>query len=83
MPPCHTTWHLSGWLLSKRIQIINNDKDVQRREPSCIVGRHVNWCSHYGENAIEVSQKKKLKVELPCVYVCVNWLLQNDQVDKI
>ena len=43
------TSHLSEWLLSKRQQIISVGKDVEKREPSYIVGGNVNWCSHYGE----------------------------------
>ena len=27
----------------------NNGEGVERREPSCIVGESINWCSHYGE----------------------------------
>ena len=30
-------------------QIANADKDVKKREPSCIVDGNVNWCSHYGK----------------------------------
>ena len=30
-------------------QIINAGEDVERREPSYIVGGNVNWYSHYGE----------------------------------
>ena len=35
---------------------------MEKREPSCTVGRNVNWCSHY-ENSMEIYQK--LKVKLP------------------
>ena len=39
-------------------------KDVEKREPSCTVGRNVNWYSHlekqYGGSS------KKLKIELLC-----------------
>ena len=27
----------------------NNGEGVERKEPSCIVGESINWCSHYGE----------------------------------
>ena len=30
-------------------QIINAGEDVERREPSYIVGGNVNWYRHYGE----------------------------------
>ena len=26
----------------------NNGEGVERREPSCIVGESIKWCSHYG-----------------------------------
>ena len=43
------TSHLSGWLSSKRIQITNVGKDVEKREPEYTVGGNVNWYSHYEE----------------------------------
>ena len=49
---------LSEWLWSKRIQITNVGKDVEKREPSHTVGGNVNWCSHCG-NSMEVSEKTK------------------------
>ena len=27
----------------------NAEDGVEKREPSCIVGGNVNWCSHYGK----------------------------------
>ena len=26
------------------------DKDVEKREPLCTVGRNANWCSHCGKD---------------------------------
>ena len=37
---------LSGSLLSKRPQITNVGKDVEKRKPLCIVLGNINWCSH-------------------------------------
>jgi len=37
------TAHLSGWLSSTRTQIPSNSEDVRKREPSCTVGRNVDW----------------------------------------
>ena len=31
----------------KYLQITNSGKGVEKREPIYIVGRNVNWCSHY------------------------------------
>ena len=36
-------------ILKKRLQIINAEEGVDKREPSYTVGENVNWCSHYGE----------------------------------
>ena len=48
-----TTWgitsHQSEWPSSIILQIINAGQDMEEREPSCPVGRHVNGYSHYGE----------------------------------
>ena len=51
-----STSHLSEWLSSKRPQIINVGKDVEKREPLYTVDGNVNWCSHYGKQN-EVSSK--------------------------
>ena len=46
-------------LLSKeKTQKSNVDKDVEKVEPSYIVGKSVKWGSHYG-NSTEVLQKLK------------------------
>ena len=49
-------------LTSVRMAIIKRQqtvvKNMQKREPSCTVGRNVNWCSLCG-NSIEVPQKIK------------------------
>ena len=45
-------WPLS----SKRLQTINADEDVKKREPSCTVGRNVKM-----EDGMEISLKKKTK----------------------
>ena len=42
------TSHLSEWLSclsSKRTQIKNGGKDVEKKDPSYTVGGTVNWCS--------------------------------------
>ena len=49
--------YLLEWLLSKRQELLNESKDMKKREPLCTVGGNVNWCS-YLENSMEVSQKK-------------------------
>ena len=36
--------------------------DLEKREPSCTVGRNANWCSHSGKVWRFL---KKLKIELP------------------
>ena len=33
----------------KSLQTMNAGKGVEKREPSCIVGGNVNWCSRYEE----------------------------------
>ena len=43
------TSHLSKRLSSKRLQITNVGKDVDKRERSCTVCGIVNWCSHCGK----------------------------------
>ena len=45
----HFTRVKSKWPSSKDLQIVNAREDVEKREPSCMVGGNVNWYSHYGE----------------------------------
>ena len=44
-------YHLSllEWPPTKRQETTNAGVDVEKREPLCIVGEIVNWCSHYGK----------------------------------
>ena len=46
------TSHLSEWLLLKRQEIISVDKDAEKREPLCAVGRNGKW-----KNSVELPQK--------------------------
>ena len=48
-PPWGITSHLLEWLPSQSLQTINVRQNVEKREPSCIVGGNVNGYSHYGE----------------------------------
>ena len=43
----------------------NAEEDIEKREPSCTVGRNVNWYSHYGEQYGDSLKKKKLGINLP------------------
>ena len=54
---CLITSHLSEWLLLKRPQIANADKDAEKCGPLYAVSRDVNWCTL--ENSMEVPQKTK------------------------
>ena len=40
---------LSEWPLSKNLQTINSEEDLEKREPSYTVDEKVNWYTHYGE----------------------------------
>ena len=42
-------YHLTllEWLLSKRQETISVGEDMEKREPSYIIGGTVNWCNHY------------------------------------
>ena len=51
--------YLSEWSSTKNLQIINAGEGVETREPSHIVDRKVNQCSHYGEYYGEPYLKKK------------------------
>ena len=42
------TSHQLEWLSLKRLQILNAEGGVEKREPSCPVAENVNWYSHYG-----------------------------------
>ena len=42
----HLTW--LKWSSSESLHIRNDGVDVEKREPSFIVGGNVNWCSHCG-----------------------------------
>ena len=39
----------SEWPSLKSLQTINAGEGVEKREPSYIAGRNVNWYGHYGE----------------------------------
>ena len=45
-------------------QIMHAGRGVEKREPSHTAGGNVSCCSHYA-NSTEVSQKKKILIELP------------------
>ena len=40
--------YLSEWLSSRRQEKAVVDKEAEKRELLCLVGRNVNWCSHDG-----------------------------------
>ena len=50
------TLHQSEWLVSKGQERTSFDEDVEKREPLCLAGENVDWCSHCG-NSMEVPQK--------------------------
>ena len=37
------------WALIKRQDIRSVGKNVEKKQLLCIVGRNLNWCSHYGK----------------------------------
>ena len=43
----HFIW--SEWPSLKSLQIINAEKDVEKREPPYTVGGNVNWYNYYGK----------------------------------
>ena len=47
-------------LALERTQITNTGKNVEKREPSYIVGGNVKQCSHFGHSR-EVPQKTKIE----------------------
>ena len=49
IPQWDITLHLSKWLLSKRLQVTNIAKDVEKGEPTSTIYGNVNWCSYYGK----------------------------------
>ena len=59
------TSYLLEWLLSKRQEISNAKKNVEKTEPWCTVAKNVNWYSHYGKQYGSFS--KKLKIKLPYI----------------
>ena len=48
--------HLSEWPSSKRQEMTNVGKTVEKREPSCTVGGNVNRCSHCGKTVQRFSK---------------------------
>ena len=40
-------YHLTAVRMAIIKKFVNAGDGVQKREPSCTVGGHVNWCSHY------------------------------------
>ena len=63
-PQWDITLHLSKWLLSKRQQVTNIAKDVEKEQPTSTNYGNVNWCGYYGKQ-YGGSSKKKKKTELP------------------
>ena len=54
-------------LPSKRTEIINSEKDVEKGEPSYTVGGNVNWCRHDGElygGSLKNLKKKNKKTHM-------------------
>ena len=39
----------SEWPSTKNLQTVNSGEGVEKKEPSCTVGRNANWYSHYGK----------------------------------
>ena len=46
---------------AKKKKKANTVEDVEKREPSYVVGRNINWCSHCGKQYRGFS----LKIEVP------------------
>ena len=44
-----TASHLLERLLSKRQEITNFGKNVEKKECLCTAGENINWCNHYGK----------------------------------
>ena len=67
------TSHLSEWE-SKRQQIKNIGKNIQKRKSQYTIGRNENWCSYYGKAVWRIL--KKLKMELlyhPVILLLDTW----------
>ena len=75
--PCHfdhrrEKQHEATYVRLKRHKLTHMEQNIkeaglwEKREPSYTVGGNVNWCSHCGTRFL-----KKLKIELPCVCMCV------------
>ena len=47
----------------QRQQITSVEEDIEKREPSCSVGKNVHWCNHYKKTVERFL--KKLNIELP------------------
>ena len=56
------TSHQLEWLSLKRLQILNAEGGVEKREPSYTVGGNATQYSHYGEQCGD--SLKKLEIEL-------------------
>ena len=63
---------LSEWLLTKRQQIIDVGKDVEKKEPWYTVGGNVNWCRHYGKQY--GGSSKNLKNQYYMIYQFHFWV---------
>lgn len=50
------------WPASKRQEIIDASKKMEKREPLCTDGENINWYGHYGK---QYGGSSKLKLELP------------------
>ena len=56
------TSHLSGWLSTKRTQITNVGKDMEKRELSYTISENVIWYIHCGINYQNFSKILKIKL---------------------
>ena len=58
---CHFTVVRMAIIKKKNLQAINAKERMHKRESSCIVGRNINWYSHYADILYVWTSFKKLK----------------------
>lgn len=48
------------WLVLKKL-LTGASKHVDKRDPLCMVGKNVNWCSYYGTSICSMKVLQKIK----------------------
>ena len=73
----------SEWPSSKRLQILNVEEGVEKKEPSCTVGGNVNWYNHYREQYGGLKKTKNRATYMILQSHSWTWIWRKLHLEKI